>query len=217
MNSERGDSGSGFSRPTAVILALCPGLAISTHLVHAVVFGALTGLVLVCSNVIMTAARELFSRESRLAAGFVIIAGLVSVFDLLLQIHLPRIAAELGMYVPLIAMSCIVIDRARIEHVRLGVAALDALVTSLAYSAVLILVATVRELIGLGTLTLLPLADFGGVLEVPLFSRAPLRMLAMAPGAFLVVGYLLGMYNWLAARLRRRSQSEQPASEGVTE
>lgn len=217
MNSERLDSGCGLSRPTAVILALCPGLAISTHFVHALVFSALTGLVLVFSSVIMTAARELFSRESRMAAGFVIIAGLVSVFDLLLQIHLPWIAAELGIYVPLIAMSCIVIDRARIEHVRLGVATLDALVTSLAYSAVLILVATVRELIGLGTLTLLPLADFDGVLEVPLFSRAPLRMLAMAPGAFLVVGYLLGMYNWLAARLRRRLRSEQPVSEGVTE
>ena len=109
------------ANPLAVMtLALCPALAISTHLVYAVVMGAGVVLVLLGSNVIATATRNLFAAESRALAALLIVAGLVSMLDLVLQAYLPRISAELGIYVPLIAVSCIVLGRAGAHQLGAG-------------------------------------------------------------------------------------------------
>ena len=189
-----------YHRVFAMMLALCPALAVSTHLVYALVYGAASILVLIGSSVVITATRDRLSRQSHIVAGFVVIAGLVSVVDLLLQAYLPRISAELGIYVPLIAVSCIVIERTRSQHDTVGTAAFDALSAGVAFTVALVLVSAVRESLGLGTLTLLPFGDFDGVLVLPLISRAPVRMVALAPGAFLVVGYLVGLHSRLTKR-----------------
>ncbi len=200
------------SRVFAMMVALCPALAVSTHLIHAVVFSLATAVVLIGASIFLTAVRGVFSGESRSVAGFIVIATLVSVLDLLLQAYLPWISAELGMYVPLIAVSCIVISRTRIDHDTVASATLDALSAGLTFAAALIMVATLREAIGLGTLTLLPFAGFDGVVVLPLVSQSPLRMLALAPGAFLVVGYLLGFHNWARERLTRRLERAESVS-----
>ena len=199
-------------RVFAMMVALCPALAVSTHLIHAVVFSLATAAVLIGASVFLTAVRGVIGRASRSVAGFIVIAALVSVLDLLLQAYLPRISAELGIYVPLIAVSCIVIARTRIDHDTVASATLDSLSAGLTFAAALIMVATLREAIGLGTLTLLPFAGFDGVVVLPFVSQSPLRMMALGPGAFLVVGYLLGLHNWARERLTRRLQRAESVS-----
>jgi Na+-transporting NADH:ubiquinone oxidoreductase subunit D len=180
---------------TLNVLGVCAALAITNSLTNSLVMSAALTTVLIVSNGTISLVRRLLPSSVRLIVQITVIASAVTVIDQFLQAYLPDMAARLTVYVSLIVTNCIVLGRAEACAMQEGVGTsfLDALGNGLGYSLILISVATVRELLGKGTLlgyTILPLAQDGGW-----YNENALVMLA--PSAFFIIGMLVwGIRSW---------------------
>ena len=180
---------------TLNVLGVCAALAITNSLTNSLVMSAALTLVLVLSNTTISLVRRLLPSSVRLIVQITVIASAVTVIDQFLQAYLPDAASRLTVYVSLIVTNCIVLGRAEAcaMHEGVGTSMLDALGNGLGYSLILISVATVRELLGKGTLlgyTIFPLAQDGGW-----YHENALVMLA--PSAFFIIGMLVwGIRSW---------------------
>ena len=180
---------------TLNVLGVCAALAITNSLTNSLVMSAALTLVLVLSNTTISLVRRLLPSSVRLIVQITVIASAVTVIDRFLQAYLPDAASRLTVYVSLIVTNCIVLGRAEAcaMHEGVGTSMLDALGNGLGYSLILISVATVRELLGKGTLlgyTIFPLAQDGGW-----YHENALVMLA--PSAFFIIGMLVwGIRSW---------------------
>jgi Na+-transporting NADH:ubiquinone oxidoreductase subunit D len=180
---------------TLNVLGVCAALAITNSLTNSLVMSAALTTVLILSNATISLVRRLLPSSVRLIVQITVIASAVTVIDQFLQAYLPNVAARLTVYVSLIVTNCIVLGRAEACAMQEGVgtSVLDALGNGLGYSLILITVATVRELLGKGTLlgyTILPLDHDGGW-----YHENALMMLA--PSAFFIIGILVwGMRSW---------------------
>jgi Na+-transporting NADH:ubiquinone oxidoreductase subunit D len=180
---------------TLNVLGICSALAITNSLTNSLVMSAALTVVLVISNVSISAVRRLLPSSVRLIVQITIIASAVTVIDQFLKAYLPDAAATLSVYVALIITNCIVLGRAEAVAMKegLGTSMLDALGSGFGYSLILIAVAVVRELLGKGTLmglTVLPLAQEGGW-----YHENALVMLA--PSAFFIIGFMIwGIRTW---------------------
>ncbi len=179
-------------------VGLCPTLAVTTGLKNAVAMGAAVIVVLTCSNTIIALLRRLIPREVRIPCFIVIVASFVTMIEILFKAMLPpSINMALGIFLPLIVVNCIILHRAESFAYKNGVlrSILDGLGTGLGFALAICLVATIRETLGEGTLW--------GYSWMPGWSPVryvPASILIQAPGAFLVLGLLLGGYNWLHNR-----------------
>jgi Na+-transporting NADH:ubiquinone oxidoreductase subunit D len=188
---------------TLNVLGVCAALAITNSLTNSLVMSAALTMVLILSNATISLVRKLLPSSVRLIVQITVIASAVTVIDQFLKAYLPDAAAKLTVYISLIITNCIVLGRAEGCAMKEGVgtSVLDALGNGLGYSIILVTVATVRELLGKGTLmgyTVLPLAQDGGW-----YHENALVMLA--PSAFFIIGILV----W-AVRTWRPEQSEEP-------
>jgi Na+-transporting NADH:ubiquinone oxidoreductase subunit D len=188
---------------TLNVLGVCAALAITNSLTNSLVMSAALTTVLILSNATISLVRKLLPSSVRLIVQITVIASAVTVIDQFLKAYLPDAAAKLTVYISLIITNCIVLGRAKGCAMKEGVgtSVLDALGNGLGYSIILVTVATVRELLGKGTLmgyTVLPLAQDGGW-----YHENALVMLA--PSAFFIIGILV----W-AVRTWRPEQSEEP-------
>jgi len=188
---------------TLNVLGVCAALAITNSLTNSLVMSAALTTVLILSNATISLVRNLLPSSVRLIVQITVIASAVTVIDQFLKAYLPDAAAKLTVYISLIITNCIVLGRAEGCAMKEGVgtSVLDALGNGLGYSVILITVATVRELLGKGTLmgyTVFPLAQDGGW-----FHENALVMLA--PSAFFIIGILV----W-AVRTWRPEQNEEP-------
>jgi Na+-transporting NADH:ubiquinone oxidoreductase subunit D len=188
---------------TLNVLGVCAALAITNSLTNSLVMSAALTTVLILSNATISLVRKLLPSSVRLIVQITVIASAVTVIDQFLKAYLPDAAAKLTVYISLIITNCIVLGRAEGCAMKEGVgtSVLDALGNGLGYSIILVTVATVRELLGKGTLmgyTVLPLAQDGGW-----YHENALVMLA--PSAFFIIGILV----W-AVRTWRPEQSEEP-------
>ncbi|HSR56166.1 MAG TPA: NADH:ubiquinone reductase (Na(+)-transporting) subunit D [Alphaproteobacteria bacterium] len=188
---------------TVQILGICSALAVTTSLTTALVMCAALTTVLTLSSGMISALRNQIPQSIRLIVQITIIASLVIVVDEILKAYAFEISKRLSVFVGLIITNCIVLARAETFAMRnpVGPSLLDGFGNGLGYSLILVVIGTVRELIGAGTLlgqTVLPTAAEGGWFH-------PLKLMLLAPSAFFLLGFLV----W-AVRSWRREQVEKP-------
>lgn len=135
-------------------IGLCATMAISTTLFNGIGMGLSVLIILTCCNVVISAIRKIIPEQVRLAIFVVVIAGFVTIVDLLLQAFIPALSESLGVFIPLIVVNCIIIGRAEAFSSKQGVKAslLDGVFQGLGYTCVLVIMCLVRELLGSGTI-----------------------------------------------------------------
>lgn len=171
-----------------LLLGICPTLAVTTSLANGLAMGLAASSVLVCSNVIISLIRNFVPKEVRIPIFIVVIAGFVTMVDLVIQSIPGDISKNLGIFIPLIVVNCIILGRAEAFASRQGIvrSVLDGLGMGLGFTLSLLLISGIREVLGGGTL-------FGYKIHMEF---KPASVLIMAPGAFLVLGLLLGLFNY---------------------
>lgn len=182
------------------LIGMCPTLATSTSLSNAIGMGLAAAFVLICSNVVISLVRKLIPSKVRIACYIVIIAGFVTVLDLLMQAYLPDLSVSLGMYIPLIVVNCIILARAEAFASKNGVfrSMIDGLAMGLGFTFALCLLASIREIIGAGTIYGIPL--FGA-------NYQPVTMIVQAPGGFLCLGILIATFQVVIKKVKGRKKS----------
>jgi electron transport complex protein RnfE len=188
------------------LLGMCPTLAVTAAMKPAMTMVAATAFVLICANLITSLIRHLLKPHLRIVVFTLTIATFVTVADRLLAAYAYPMSKELGPYVPLIIVNCMIISRceACASKQNLGTALADAVGVSLGFMLALASVATVREILGMGTWFGLPVLP-------ETFPRWGLMV--MPPGAFLTLGVLLALVTWIS---RRRSPGQSTGSEGAS-
>ena len=163
---------------------MCPLLATSTSLSNGIGMGLSATAVLICSNIVISLIRKFVPNQIRIAAYIVVIACFVTVVNLLLEAYLPALHASLGIFIPLIVVNCIILARAEAFASKNGVfdSALDGLGMGLGFTGALIIMSSIRELLGNGTLLNFPL--LGSKFE-------PAVLMILPPGGFLTLGLLI--------------------------
>lgn len=174
-----------------LVLGTCPTLATSTSVESAIGMGFAATVVLVCSNIVISALRKVIPSKVRIPAYVVIIAGFVSIVQMLVKAFLPQIDEMLGVYLPLIVVNCIILGRAEAFASKNTVlySAIDGVGMGVGFTAALLLMGGIRELLGAGSLagfTVLPEA-------IP-----PMTIFVLAPGGFFVFGILIALANKVA-------------------
>lgn len=185
-----------------IVLGLCPVLGVSTQVSNAIGMSAGVLFVLLFSNIIISALRNIIPDSIHIPAYIVIIASLVTITELMMHAFAPAVYAALGVYLPLIVVNCIILGRAEAFASNNTVldSALDAIGMSIGFALSLTLIALIREVLGAGTITLFPVGSFSGVIEVPWLVDNPFKVMALAPGALLLMGFLKAFFDWKAMR-----------------
>ena len=135
------------------LLGMCSTMAITTTLFNGIGMGLCVTIILICSNVVISLLRKVIPSKIRIAAYVVVIAGFVTIVDLLMQAYLPSLSESLGIFIPLIVVNCIILGRAEAFASKNSVAAsaLDGVFQGLGYTIVLVIMCAVREFLGSGT------------------------------------------------------------------
>lgn len=185
--------------PTLVtLLGMCPTLAITTMAFNAIGMGAAATFVLICSNVVISLLKKVIPKQVRLPSYIVIIAGFVTLIQLLLQAYLPSIYDALGIYLPLITVNCIILGRAEMFASKNNVlsSALDGAGMGIGFTLALLTVGSIREIFGSGTWLA------GTALEIkvcPEFME-PMTLFILPAGGFFVLGCVIALVNKIANR-----------------
>ena len=176
--------------PTFVLLlGMCPTLGTTSSAINGLSMGLATAFVLICSNITISACKNLIPDMVRIPSYIVLIATFVTVVQLCMLAYLPDLNKSLGLFIPLIVVNCIVLGRAEAFAAKNGIvaSACDGIGIGLGFTLALTLLGAVRELLGTGklfNLTIMP-EEFGSLIFV------------LAPGAFIALGYLVAIVNKL--------------------
>lgn len=186
--------------PTFVLmLGMCPTLAVTTGVVNGIGMGLSTTAVLICSNIVISLLRNFIPNKIRIASYIVIVAGFVTVVEMLLKAYVPALSASLGIYIPLIVVNCIILGRAEAFASKNNVisSAFDGLGMGIGFTLALTLIASVREILGAGT--------FAGI---ELFGEGfqPASVMILPPGAFLTLGILLAIINSISKKIGKSKE-----------
>ena len=189
------------------LLGMCSTLAITTSMFNGIGMGLSVTIILICSNVLISALRKVIPSQIRIAAYIVIIAGFVTIVDLLLQAFLPALAESLGVFIPLIVVNCIILGRAEAFASKNTVlaSALDGLFQGIGYTIALVIMCVIRELLGSGTFGAGVLNGGGGY--VILAEGYPAMQMIMPVGGFLTLGFVIAWFRWYM-RKRQNKQKE---------
>lgn len=165
-----------------LLLGMCPTLATTTSVFNAVGMGLSAAAVLICSNVVISMVRKVIPAKIRIASFVVIIAGFVTIIEMLLKAYLPALSKQLGIFIPLIVVNCIILARAEAYASKnsVGRSALDGLGMGLGFTLALALLSAIREILGNGT-----------IFNFRLFNE-PALIMGLPPGGFIALGCLLG-------------------------
>ncbi|HIV99439.1 MAG TPA: electron transport complex subunit E [Candidatus Ornithospirochaeta avicola] len=189
--------------PTFIImLGMCPTLGVSTQVSNAIGMGASVIFVLFFSNIVISMLRKIIPDTVRIPSYIVVIASFVTIVEMILHAFVPAVYEALGVYLPLIVVNCIILGRAEAFANKNTVldSALDAIGMGVGFTLSLSLIALIREVIGAGTITLFPIGSFSGVITIPLLSESPVRVITLASGALLVMGYLKALFIYKSTR-----------------
>ncbi len=189
-------------------IGLCPALATTTSLSNAIGMGVAATVVLICSNVVISALRKFIPDKIRIACFITIIATFVTMIDLALQAFVPSLAASLGLFLPLIVVNCIIPGRgeAWCSKNKVLPSALDGVCMGLGFGFALVLMGFFRELLGAGTVlsglsTLLPFLSFipAEGFAIPGLSANPAVMMILPAGGFLMMGFIFAVIQKVMA------------------
>ena len=191
------------------LLGMCSTLAITTSLFNGLGMGISVTAILICSNVLISALRKVIPSSIRIAAYIVIIAGFVTVVDLLLQAFLPDLSENLGVFIPLIVVNCIILGRAEAFASKNGVLAsvLDGLFQGIGYTAALIVMCVIRELLGAGTFGGGILNGGEGIRILP--EGVPAMLMIMPVGGFLTLGFIIAFSQYLVKKLEQKEKEAE--------
>ena len=178
------------------VLGMCPTLAVTTKALFGVSMGLATTFVLVSSSIIVAIIRKVIPNQVRIAVFTVIIATFVTVADYFLKAKFPMISKALGPYVPLIVVNCIILGRqeAFASKNSLPRSFLDALGMGIGFSLSLLILGSVREVFAFGSI-------FNVVILGDWFNRWVI--MALPAGAFITLGLLIGLFNWINSKTKR--------------
>jgi electron transport complex protein RnfE len=174
-----------------LVLGTCPTLATTTSVRSALGMGLAASIVLVCSNIVISALRKVIPSKVRIPAYIVVIASFVTIVQMLVKAFTPELDEQLGVFLPLIVVNCIILGRAEAFAGKNPVlaSAVDGLGMGIGFTAALFLMGTVREVLGAGS--------FLG-LSIPVLSQNPMLIFILPPGGFFVFGMLMACVNRLA-------------------
>ena len=183
------------------LLGMCSTMAITTTLFNGLGMGLSVTLILICSNVVISMLRKVIPDKIRIAAYIVVIAGFVTIIDLLLQAYLPALSKSLGVFIPLIVVNCIILGRAEAFASKNGV-----LASAVGYTVALVCMCVIRELLGSGT--------FGkGVLSADgvriLPSQYPAMLMILPVGGFLTLACLIAFTQWFNRHLAEKAAKKE--------
>ncbi len=176
-----------------MLLGLCPTLAVTNSAINGLAMGLATTFVLISSSILISLLRKAIPHQVRIAGYIVIIATFVTVADKFLAAYLPEISKALGPYVPLIVVNCLILGRQEAFSSKNGVvrSIIDGLGMGLGFIFVLVVLGSIREILGSATLfNMQVLGDWFN----------PWMIMILPPGAFLTLGLLIGLGNWLNER-----------------
>ena len=193
------------------LLGMCSTLAITTSLFNGLGMGAAVTIITICSNVLISALRKVIPNQIRIAAYITIIAGFVTVVDLLLQAFIPDLAASLGVFIPLIVVNCMVLGRAEAFASKNGVlaSAVDGLCQGIGYTVALVVVCVVREFLGSGTFGGGLLNGGEGIRILP--EGVPAMQMVMPVGGFLALGCVIAGFQYMMRKLENRKKDKEGA------
>ena len=193
----------------AQLLGMCSTLAITTSMFNGIGMGVAVTIILICSNVLISALRKVIPNEIRIAAYIVIIAGFVTMVDLLLQAFIPALAESLGVFIPLIVVNCVILGRAEAFASKNTVlaSAVDGLCQGIGYTVALVVMCVIRELLGSGTFGGGILGENGAGIQIFPADYAALQMI-MPVGGFLTLGFVVAGFQWL---LRKQENKKKEA------
>jgi electron transport complex protein RnfE len=195
------------------LLGMCSVLAITTSLFNGVGMGISVLIILTCSNIVISLLRKIIPDKIRIAAFIVVIAGFVTMVDLLLQAFLPDLSESLGVFIPLIVVNCIILGRAEAFSYKNGIiaSAVDGVAQGIGYTVVLIVMCVIRELLGSGTFGAGILGPAGaGIRILPADKTALLIVLPF--GGFITLGCLIAAMQWALNR-QKIKKSDKEVSE----
>ena len=187
-----------YKNPIIVqLLGMCSALAVSTSVINGLGMGASVTAVLVCSNVIISLLRNIIPNQIRIASYIVVIAGLVTVVDMVLKAYIPSLSASLGLFIPLIVVNCIILARAESFASKNPVlaSAADGLAMGIGYTAAMVVVSAIREIVGNGTI--LGFDIFGG-------NYSPALLIILPPGGFLVLGGVIALFQYVRSKTEKK-------------
>ena len=195
----------------AQLLGMCSTLAITTSLFNGLGMGVAVTIILICSNVLISALRKVIPSQIRIAAYIVIIAGFVTIVDLLLQAFIPALSESLGVFIPLIVVNCIILGRAEAFASKNGVlaSAVDGLCQGIGYTVALVIVCVIREFLGSGTFGGGLLNGGEGIRIIP--EGYPAMQMVMPVGGFLVLGCVIAGSQYLMKKLETRKKDKEAA------
>ncbi|MEW5920086.1 MAG: electron transport complex subunit E [Bacillota bacterium] len=177
-----------------LLLGMCPTLAVTISAINGLGMGIAALFVLLGSNIVISLLRNLIPARVRIPAYILIIATFVTIVDMVLNAYTPDLHAALGIFIPLIVVNCIILGRAEAfarKH-DVGRSIIDALGMGIGFALSLTILGIIRELFGAGTV-------FGAHILGTAFQ--PMAILGTPPGAFITLGVLLGLFNYLFKRL----------------
>lgn len=191
------------------MLGMCSTLAISTSLFNGLGMGIAVTIITICSNMLISALRKVIPPQVRIAAYITIIAGFVTIVELLMKAYLPALSESLGVFIPLIVVNCIVLGRAEGFASKHGVleSAVDGLCQGIGYTSALVLICIIREFLGSGTFGGGLLNGGDGIRILP--EGTPAMMLVMPVGGFLILGFVLAGSQWLTKRLDKKNKKKE--------
>ena len=207
------------------LIGMCATMAITTTLFNGVGMGLSVLIILTCCNVVVSAIRKIIPNEIRLAIFVVIIAGFVTIVDLLLKAYIPALSDALGVFIPLIVVNCIIIGRAEAfcQKNTIGASFFDGIFQGLGYTVVLIIMCVFRELVGSGKFGtgLIDIANGfkitmdgtgGGIQIFPADYGATIMLLPF--GGFITLGLLIALMQYM---LKKSAKKKEAAAKAVKE
>ena len=176
--------------PTFVLmLGMCPTLATTTSARNGLAMGLATMFVLICSNVVISLIKKLTPDMVRIPVFIVVIASFVTILQMIMQAYVPDVYAELGLFIPLIVVNCVILGRAEAFAAKNSTVAslMDGIGIGLGFTLGLTLLGICRELLGAGSI-------FGFTLLPETYN---MLMFVLPPGAFITLGFLVAVVNRL--------------------
>ena len=178
--------------PTFVlILGMCPTLGVTSSAINGMGMGVATMAVLIMSNMVISMIKGIVPDQVRIPVFIVVIASFVTIIEMLMKAYVPALYASLGVFIPLIVVNCVILGRAEAFASKNGIvdSALDGIGIGLGFTLSLTVIGAVREILGAGSI-------FGYTFAADVM---PLLFI-LAPGGFLVLGYLMVLFNKIAKR-----------------
>ena len=199
-----------------LVLGTCPTLAVTTMASNGIGMGLAATFVLLCSNVVISALRKIIPDQVRIPAYISVIAGFVSVVQMLVKAFVPSLDASLGVYLPLIVVNCIILGRAEMFASKNNVldSALDGIGMGIGFTITLTIMGSIREILGAGTWMsglggLIPSLGSDFAIRVIPESIDTFSLMTSAPGGFFVFGILMAGATWLTSRPKKAAAAAE--------